>query len=468
MEDRPLESDLELDYGTLLQRRPATRAHILAARAFRLKHIDPVALEIDRRMLADPHYHPADIVQKGCEYGLLSLPIPRFAGGGGGTILDVSVVLEELCSGCAGIANIFGAHYLGLTGALIALDLNIYDRVFREVTAAERDGRPVLLAAAVTEPMAGTDVEEAEFLPHARLVTCARAVDGGYRIDGSKVFISNGSVASYVMTICPLDRKRPLETWSGFLVPADSPGFSASRVELKMGQRACHAAELRFDNCFVAAENLIGVEGRGMAMTELVLTASRPPVGAIATGIARGAYERTLAYCRDRRAGAGHLIDCEWVQQALADMRAELQLARGSYLHAAALFDQRVLDKAYGSRILVDPLMVLLGPLRRSALGLKLTASKRFKQRMADLVQRRIGNGWRKPLGLSSLAKFSCSDAAMRVCLKAMEVLGPDAADERHGVEKALRDARLTQIYEGTNQLNRYQVYKQLIEGNHA
>lgn len=456
--------DLALEYGVPPTKRRTTREHIRAAREFRRRHIDPVALELDRRLLAEPDYHPDDIVRKGCDYGLLSLPLPRFAGGGGGTILDTAVVLEELCAGCAGIANIFGAHYLGLTGALTALDLNIYDRQFRDLVKGERTGRPVLFAAAVTEPMAGTDVEEAEFLPRARLVTSARKVAGGYLLNGTKVFISNGSVASHIMMLCPLDPAQPLDTWTAFSVSADSPGFSASRVELKMGQRACHAAELRFDDCFVPAENLIGAEGRAMRLTDVVLAASRPPVAAIATGIARGAYERTLAYCRDRRAGAGHLVDREWVQQALADMRAEIQGARCVYLHAADLFDRRILDRIYGSKALVEPLMTLLGPLRRSRAGLRLTGGNGFKRRMTDLVERRLGDDWREVLGMSSLAKFSCADAAMRVCLKAMEVLGPDAADERHGVEKALRDARLTQIYEGTNQLNRYQVYRRLIE----
>ena len=436
------------------------------AREYRRRYIDPSAAELDRRLLLDPHYHADDLARAGCQYGFLSLPIPTFLGGGGGVALHSAVLLEELCAGCAGIANIFGAHYLGISGLLLSFDLNLFDRILRLVPAAERRGEPLIFAAAITEPTAGTDVEDADLLHLARLSMGARKVPGGYVLDGRKVFISNGSVASYTMLTCATDRKHPVESWSGFVIPTGTKGFSVGRVELKLGQRACHAAELVFEECFLPEDLRIGLEGGGVQMTEVVLAASRAPVAAIATGIARGAYEVALAWARQQPDGGGRLIDRQWVQLAFADMHAALELARGIYLEAAAAFDERIAGPLLGNQALMGTAMRLSAPLRQSALGLKLTGSETFKRGMQQQILGRVGQApVGAALGLASLAKFSCSDLAMKVCLRALEVLGPAGAEERSLVEKRFRDAKLTQIYEGTNQLNRRACFKGLIAG---
>ena len=438
-------------------------------REFRRRYLDPVAAEVDRRMLLDPHYHPEELVRRGCEYGFLSLPIPAFLGGGGGLSLHSAVLMEELCSGCAGLANIFGAHYLGISGLLLSFDLNLFDRFLRQVPAAERRGEPLLFAAAITEPTAGTDVEDVDLLPKARLSMGARKVAGGYVLDGRKCFISNGSVARFTMLTCALDRRRPAESMSGFIVPAGTPGFSVGRVELKLGQRACHAAELVFEDCFVPDDLRIGTEGGGARLIEVVLAASRAPVAAIATGIARGAYEAALAFARQRPDGAGRLVDRQWVQQALADMHASLELGRQAYLEAGANFDTRVGGPLLGNPAVTETAMRLSAPLRQSALGQRLTGSEAFKRATTQQVLTRLEHApVAAALGLSSLAKFSCSDLAVKVCLRALEILGPAGALERHAVEKRFRDAKLTQIYEGTNQLNRQAVFKGLVDGGDA
>jgi alkylation response protein AidB-like acyl-CoA dehydrogenase len=448
---------------------PRAAAVLERAREYRRRFIDPVAAELDRRLLLDPAYHAADLARAGCQYGFLSLPIPAFLGGGGGVALHSAVLIEELCAGCAGIANIFGAHYLGISGLLLSFDLNLFDRFLRLVPAAERRGEPLLFAAAITEPTAGTDVEDAELLGHARLSMGARKVAGGYVLDGRKCFISNGSVASYTLLTCAVDRRHPVESWSGFLVPTGTKGFSVGRVELKLGQRACHAAELVFEDCFIPDDLRIGLEGGGVQMTAVVLAASRAPVAAIATGIARGAYEAALSFARAQPDGGGRLIDRQWAQQALADMHAALELGRQAYLEAASTFDQQVAGPLLGHQGLMDAAMRLSAPLRQSALGLKLTGSAAFKRGLQEQVLGRVAHApVAAALGLSSLAKFSCSDLAMKVCLRALELLGPAGAEERHGVEKRFRDAKLTQIYEGTNQLNRRATFTGLVAGGDA
>jgi acyl-CoA dehydrogenase len=453
-------------YGKYLEPNGRTDRLLRRAREFRSRFIDPVAWEIDRKMLHDPHYHAHDIMVRGCEYGLMSMPIPSFMGGSDASILDCAVVMEELCAGCAGIANLFGAHYLGLSCVLLGLSFHQFDTVVREMVEKEKQGEPVIFAAAVTEPMAGTDVEDEDFLRTAKLMCFAKKVKGGHILNGSKVFISNGSVAKYNIVACATEPRYPVQTWSSFLVPAGTRGFSADKVELKMGMRACHAAVLVFEDCFIPDSHEMGIAGSTAYLTEVVLAASRAPVAAIATGIARGAYERTLDYCRGRKCGDGRLLDRQWVQMALADMFGMLQTARNTYLHAAYVFDTEIMEPLMGNRALQDPMLKAFAPLRRTPQALKATASPAFRKSTMDFIKWKIGEGDKdKSLALSSMAKFSCSDLAVRICLKALEILGPAGAEERNFVEKSLRDAKLTQIYEGTNQLNRHVLYKKHIKG---
>lgn len=222
-----------------------------------------------------------------------------------------------------------------------------------------------------------------------------------------------------------------------------------------MGQRACHAAELTFDNCFIPTENRVGVEGAAVFATALVLACSRGPVGAIATGIARAAYERTVAYCKRRRTIGGTLLERQWVRLALADMAADVQRSRGAYLQAADFFDRHVLEPLFGLRPLANSVFQVFAPLRRSAVGRRLMASEAFKRQTYRWVRGRTASVLAHALGFSSMAKFSCADAAVRCCIRALEILGPDGGDEAQGIAKLLREAKLTQIYEGTNQLNR-------------
>ena len=286
------------------------------ARAFADAHVRPRALEIDRRCGEDPRHFDWDLVRAGAEHGMLRLLMPAPAGGTGGLATHSAVVMEELCAACPGIANIFGAHALGISPLLIGGAVH-WDGVLAELIASERAGSPVLMAFATTEPEAGTDVEDPDLLRRARIGSHAHRVPGGFRLTGTKRFISNGSVARWITVMMPTDPRRPAETWTCFLLNGRSEGFSVSRVEHKMGQRACPAAELTFDGVFVPDERIVGREGDGAPATMIVLACSRPPVAAIATGIARGAYDRVLGWLREDAAANG-LLDRQHVQLALA------------------------------------------------------------------------------------------------------------------------------------------------------
>ncbi len=446
-----------------LKRDKLARYVIESGRKFKERFIVPHAHELDRKLLLDPHYHPEEIIKRGCEFRFFSLPVPKFIGGLGGGALHVSLLMEELCSGCGGIANIFGAHYLGLAGVLVSADLYAYGKFVTEIVKGEMEKKPIIFSAAITEPTAGTDVEDRDLLPKAKLVLSAKKLDNGYLLNGRKVFISNGSIADYNLVVCALDRKRPLETFSGFVVPKGTPGFSIGRIELKMGQRACHAAELVFEDCFIPEENRVGMEGDGMLAVELVLSASRGPVGAIATGIARGAYERALDYARNKKTRNGRLIDKQWVQLTLAEMDAMVRKARNAYIQASIFFDRFILNGIMKG----FPQIGLLKRIFESKGFLNFTKRDFFKKRWYEFIKSRIDQKMLyTSFGLSSFAKFSSSDIAVKVCLMAMKILGNEGAEERNLVEKFMRDAKLTQIYEGTNQLNRLTVFKTLISGH--
>ena len=429
------------------------------------RYVLPAALELDRRMEKEHDYFAWDLVEAGLQYRFLSLIIPSTVDGVGGLGVLFSLAMEELCSACPGVANIFGAHALGVAPLLVAGAMAHWESVLREVVEEEKSGRPVLMAAAVTEPSAGTDVEEPHFLKSARLSMHAKRVPGGYVLNGRKCFISNGSVATYTAVCCATDRERPLESWTSFLVHRDMEGFSVPRVEEKMGQRACPAAELSFEDCFVPDEYVLGFEGDGMQPgTLLLLASSRAPVGAIATGIARGAYEWFLRWA-ERSMGGRRPINEQRIQMALADMRTRIQLARWAYLNAALTIDNSVGSVLLGPAI--RSMRLIPKGIRTSDVTRRFFLSNAGKTFSDAIVAVSISSeGASHALAFASLAKAVGGDTAMYVSSLALELMGMDGGEERLWVEKAFRDAKLTQIYEGTNQLNRHTLFMADIEGS--
>ncbi len=408
------------------------------ARRFARRAIRPVALALDRRMAVDHDYFPWDIVRAGAKEHWLTAAMPETWGGDGISIAAMSASIEEMCSGCAGIANIFGAHGLGMLPIMLAMDFDLGERVLGHVAAAERSGDPVLCAFAITEPGGGSDVQEHDGLALGDVRSYAEKVTGGYKLTGRKVFISNGSVAEYTAVFAALDRRDPRSSWTAFLVRRGTPGFSVARVENKMGQRACPAAEIELDEVFVPAEDLIGEEGGGSALSRQTLAVSRGPVGAIAVGIARDAYEATHEYLRTHANGSRE----PWIDDALAGMAVQIRAARATYLEAAFHIDQVVLPSRATVRV--------AGLIRRTPI---------VGPKIVDALSAGMGRGleeaWAHQAVLGATAKIVGSDAAMAVTTAALDIIPPGAGPLRARAEKAFRDAKLTQIYEGTNEINR-------------
>ncbi|MQA76304.1 MAG: hypothetical protein GEU88_18580 [Solirubrobacterales bacterium] len=428
------------------------------------RHIRPRALEIDRRAETDAGYFDWEAVQAGLRYGVLGLTVPRSSGGEGALALEASLAIEELSAACPGVASVFGAHALGIAPLLVLGGPAHWEGALRATADAEREGRPLLMALAITEPDAGTDVQDPELMRRARLSSSARRIRGGYRLSGTKRFISNGSVARWISAFMPTDPRQPAETATGFLVDTESDGFAVARVEHKLGQRACPAAELHFDDVFVPEELVIGREGDGLAATMMTLALSRGPVGAIATGIARGAYERLSAWLTTAVEAEG-LLERQEVRLALAAIVEEIRLARQAYVDAAI-----ELELAGVGRALAHPALQAAGlvprTIRRRPRARRWASSARARELTASLVRSSTSaREATRSLALASLAKARGADVAMRVTGLALEIAGLGAGPVRAELEKLWRDAKLTHIYEGTNQLNRLQVYRGLCLG---
>jgi acyl-CoA dehydrogenase len=417
---------------------------------------EPRALEIDERIGRDPDYFDWDLAREAGKRGLFSLVIPEVVGGGAGKYMLTAgfLAFEELCSTCAGIGNMIAATGLGISPMVTPGGLVHWDTVLTEIVEGEREGKPVLMAYAITEPSAGTDVEEPHFLKKAKIAMEAKRVKGGYLLNGRKVFISGGREAKYLTVCAATERDRPLETWTVFLVDKGMEGLSVPRVELKMGQRACHAAEVLFEDVFVPDENLVGSEGEGMSNGILaIMAASRGPVGAVGIGIARGTFRHFLAWAREKKNGKKP-IDEQYIQMALADMQAAIQQSRGLCLNHGMAGDE-----VFGS-LMVHPLVTSLFTLPRS---LRLSRpyrsflfSRHGKALTAQMLRILVDEGeLTHLLKLASMAKFAATDNANRVTARALELMGTGDSPHRRWVEKNFRDAKVTQIYEGTNQLNR-------------
>jgi alkylation response protein AidB-like acyl-CoA dehydrogenase len=434
-------------------------------REFARNEIRPRALEIDRIADKDPGYFDWDLVAAGAKLGLLNLVVPRSSGGDTNQIcLRTALAIEEIAAGCGGMATLFGAHGLGITPLLIGGPA-YWEGVLRDVAASKDDPRPIVMACAITEPTAGTDVEHHEYVRTAQLVSHADKVPGGYRLNGVKCFISNGSEARWITVVMPTDPKKAYETTLGFLVDAQSEGFAVTKVEHKMGQRASPAAELTFDNVFVPDEHVIGQPGDGTPAIIAVLAGSRPVVGGIGTGIARGAYERLLEWLTNDDAASG-LQDQQQVQLALAKMHEAIHASRQLYIDAATSFDQVSMGRLFSHRLLklysqVPHRLRGMGTARRQL------QSDHGRKLMFGLINHEIGDRrLTESLGLSSMSKAHGGDVAVWVTGLALEIAGLDCGDLRAELEKCHRDAKLCQIYEGTNQLNRLEAFNGLVAGN--
>ncbi|MCH8864554.1 MAG: acyl-CoA dehydrogenase family protein [Chloroflexi bacterium] len=355
------------------------------ARKIAEERILPVRAELD-----EAEEFPWAIMKDLAEADMFRVFIPEEYDGLGGGCLELCLVVEELSRICGGIAVSYAASALGCF-TLMEYGTEEQKRKYLPDIAAGKK----LTAFALTESTAGSDA--------GAIKTTAEKVDGGYLLNGTKQFITNGGEAELYTVIVLTDKSKGVRGASALLVEKGAGGFSFGKKEKKMGIRASSTTELVFHNCFVPAENLIGKEGVGFIMTMKLLDHSRPGIGGQAVGIAQGALEAAVDYARQRIQFGQPLISLPVVQDMLGDMAVQVEAARALVYATARMVDS-------GAR---------------------------------DFTEE------------SAMAKVFASDAAMKVTTDAVQICGGAGYTRDYPVEKMMRDAKVTQIYEGSNQVLR-------------
>ncbi len=348
---------------------------------------------------------PWDLYQLFRENGLLGLAMPPDYDGGGADLVSLSLAIEEVARVCATSSLIIAAQHLGAMPLMLAATAEQKARFLAPIARGER-----MAAFALTEPEAGSDAAAAR--------TRAERTDDGWVLNGSKVFITNGGLADTVVVFAATPGPEGRRSMSAFIVDGKTPGLEVGRVEHKMGIRGSQTAELRFDHVRLEADRLLGAVGDGFKIAMRTLDRTRLGIAAQALGIAQGAFDLALAHVRERRQFGRPLAEFQGLQWMLADMAVQIEASR-QLLYAAC----DVVEQA----------------------GLAPTSSPEVTR-------------------FSAMAKLQCSDTAMRVTTDAVQLFGGYGYIQDYGVERMMRDAKITQIYEGTNQIQRIVIYRNLEE----
>jgi alkylation response protein AidB-like acyl-CoA dehydrogenase len=339
-----------------------------------------------------------DMVNLLRENGLFGVDFPEEYGGSGAGLLSLVIVCEELSKIDASTGMLPVAQELGTLPILLAASPEQKKKFLPPLSAGEK-----LSAFALTEASGGSDV--------AAFRCRATRKGNDYVLNGTKTFITNGGVADTVTVYTLTDPAKGGHKGSSvFVVEKGTKGFSVGKHEDKMGIRSSDTVELIFEDCPVPAENLLGGEGLGFAIMMKTLDFSRPAVGAQALGIAAGAFEYALGYARERVAFGRPIVAHQGVSFKLADMAMNVEAARQLLYKTAAVLQELPKD------------MSRISP---------------------------------ETIRLSSMSKCFCSDVAMRVTVEAVQVLGGYGYVKEYPVERYMRDAKITQIYEGTNEIQR-------------
>ncbi|MBB6444286.1 alkylation response protein AidB-like acyl-CoA dehydrogenase [Bacillus benzoevorans] len=340
---------------------------------------------------------PQEIFEKLAELGIMGLPFPEEYGGGGSDTVSFAITVEELSRVCASTGITYSAH-ISLGGAPIHL--------FGTELQKEKYLTPLctgeyLGAFGLTEPNAGSDAGGTQ--------TTAVLNGDQWTVNGTKCFITNASFAKNVVITAVTDRSKGTNGISAFITSTDDPGFSVMSNYEKMGLHASNTTELILENVSVPKENLLGEEGKGFKQFLATLDGGRIGIGAMAVGMAQGAYEKALQYAGERKQFGQSLSKFQAIQFKLADMAMYIELARNMVYKAAWLKDK----------------------------------GQRFKKEAA-------------------MAKLFASEICMKVCDQAVQIHGGYGYMKEYQVERFFRDAKLLEIGEGTSEVQRMVIAREI------
>jgi butyryl-CoA dehydrogenase len=363
------------------------------ARDFAAREVAPKAAELDKS-----GRWPVEIIEKMADLGLLGVAIPQEHGGAGMDALSYALAMEEVSAACASCGVI-----MSVNNSLFCDPLHKYGtaeqkkRVLAPVAAGKKLG-----CFGLTEPMSGSDAQT--------MVTSAEKSGNGWRINGAKNWITNGPHADWILVFAVTDRSGPKVKHTAFLVERGTPGYTQNPRDHKLGIHAAHSCTVFFENCEVPEANVVGGVGDGFKVAMSTLDGGRIGIACQAIGIARAAFERSVAYAKERKSFGVPIAQHQAIQFMIADMATQIDAARLLAWRAAKMKDA----------------------------GVRHTAE-------------------------SSTAKLYASEMATRVTHKAIQVHGGYGYSTEFPVERHYRDARITEIYEGTSEIQRMVIAASLL-----
>jgi len=335
---------------------------------------------------------PRDLVEVFAEEGFLSVMLPEQYSGMNGSITCLCTVVEEIARVCGSSSLLILSHVVGTMPVVVGGNIGQKRRYYESLSQEAK-----LMGIALTEPDAGSDA--------ASLRTKATLQGDYYMLNGRKCFITNGGIADFYSLFATTDPQQRMGGITAFVVEKDTEGFSIGKKENKMGMRGSSTTELILENAKVPKGNLLGFEGRGWRIAMRTLNMSRPAIGAQAVGIAQGALDCTLDFARERIRFERPFTRHQGIQFMIADMDTQIEAARALVYKTASMLDE----------------------------GVKGVGVEKF----------------------SSMAKYFASDVAMKVTTEAVQIMEEHGLTRESPVERMMRDAKVTQIYEGTNQVQR-------------
>src|ERR1700749_932406 len=348
---------------------------------------------------------PWDVYESLVKADFHAVHIPESYGGAGGDALAAALVIEEVARACASSSLIPAVNKLGTVPLMLAASEDVKARYLAPVARGE-----AMFSSALSEPEAGSDA--------AAMKTKAVRTDSGYVLNGVKRWITNAGVSKYYTVMAVTDPSAGASGISAFVLEDGDPGFSFGAPEHKLGIKGSPTRELYFDDCEIPASRLVGDEGQGFKIALRTLDHTRITIAAQALGIAQGALDYAVGYVKERRQFGRAVADFQGVQFMLADMAMNLEAARQLTYAAAAKSE-----------------LAMAG------------------EKVEDLTF------------FGSAAKCLASDVAMSVTTDAVQLLGGYGYVSDYPVERMMRDAKITQIYEGTNQIQRMGMARELCKG---